>query len=69
MENWLVKFIQQEMQISHVKFLIKHSRNMYRFVFCTAQIRFKVVGEFSSKEITTTRRTLLEKNCKFPRDR
>jgi hypothetical protein len=29
-ENWLVKFIQQEMQILHVEPLVKHSRSMYR---------------------------------------
>jgi hypothetical protein len=31
-ENWLVRFIQQEMQISHAKLLIKHSGNMYRYL-------------------------------------
>jgi hypothetical protein len=30
MENWLVKFIWQEMQILHAKLLIKHFRSMYR---------------------------------------
>jgi hypothetical protein len=29
-ENWLVKFIRQEMWISHAKLLIKHSGSMYR---------------------------------------
>jgi hypothetical protein len=29
-ENWLVGFIQPEMQISHVKLLIKHFGSMYR---------------------------------------
>jgi hypothetical protein len=30
MENWLVRFIQQEMRILHAKLLIKHFGNMYR---------------------------------------
>ncbi len=30
MENWLVKFIREEMWILHVKLLIKHSRSMYK---------------------------------------
>jgi hypothetical protein len=29
-ENWLVKFIRQEMWILHAKLLVKHSGNMYR---------------------------------------
>jgi len=29
LENWLVKFIQQEMWISHAKLLIKHFGSMY----------------------------------------
>jgi hypothetical protein len=29
-ENWFIKLIRQEMQILHAKFLVKHSRNMYR---------------------------------------
>jgi hypothetical protein len=29
-ENWLVKFMKQEMWISHVKLMIKHYGNMYR---------------------------------------
>jgi hypothetical protein len=32
MENWLVRFIQQEMWISHAKLLIEHSGNMYIYL-------------------------------------
>jgi len=32
LENWLVRFIQQEMWISHAKLLVKHSRSMYRYL-------------------------------------
>jgi hypothetical protein len=34
-ENWLVRFIQQEMWILHAKLLVKHFKNMYRDLFCT----------------------------------
>jgi hypothetical protein len=31
----------------------------------STQIKLEVVGEFYGKEIITSRRTLLERNCKF----
>jgi hypothetical protein len=37
-ENWLVGFIQLEMQISHVKLFIKHSGNMYREIYVLCQM-------------------------------
>jgi hypothetical protein len=42
MENWLIKFIWLEMWILHAKFLIKHSRNMYRY-FCFAPNLIQII--------------------------
>jgi hypothetical protein len=41
-ENWLVRFIWEEMQISHTKLLIKHSQSMYRD-FCFVPNLIKIV--------------------------
>ncbi len=41
-ENWFVEFIQQEMQISHEKLLIKHFGNMYRD-FCFVLHLIKII--------------------------
>ncbi len=42
MENWLVKFIQQKIQILHAKFLVKHFGSMYRD-FCFVPYVIEVI--------------------------
>jgi len=35
MENWFVRFIQQEMWILHANLLVKHFKSIYGYLFCT----------------------------------